>query len=441
MTSRFAVRKVLAVSGAIGLLALGPNACTSSDGDDDDGPDGTGTACDSDRDCRQFDLLCDPAASVCVECLTSNHCSDLEICSNGECVAITPCQSSRDCPTDEVCSESLSRCVECVQNADCAEGQVCADNACRAACASDKDCRQFDLLCATSAGYCVECTSDNHCPGGQRCSTGGTCVGSVSAPAGTGGRTASGEGGSAPAETGGAPASEGGAPGLGGDGAGGTPTATGGTEQGGTEQGGTEQGGSAPTGGKAATGGANHGGEDTGGRASTGGMSAAGGEGGAGAEQPFPPTAAACPILSSSSCLGCCTAVGVFALDRSDDSATELLVQSFDADGTGAVAEFQFTDFEQVGAIFFDLATTLDISSWNLRAEYSGGSIEVALSREEGGAGCVYEPAGATVGSSWTQVACWPEIWTAGPWDQIEVRLRSYDPGPGSLTVSGFEFL
>lgn len=431
MTSRFLVRKVLAVSAVGSLLALGPNACKSSDGDGDDGSlEGAGTECSSDRDCRKFDLLCDPDAQVCVECLTASHCADLEICSNNQCVAITPCESSRDCPEDQVCSESLYRCVECVQDADCAAGQVCADNACRAACASDKDCRQFDLLCATAAGYCVECLNDTHCPGGQRCSAGGACVGSVSSPTGTGGRSSSGQGGRAPTDTGGSPAVEAGAPGsFGGDGAGGTPPSA---------MGGSENGGSTPTGGRATTGGANAGGEATGGRP-TGGASNAGGEGGAGADPLFPPVEEGCPLLSSSTCPDCCSVIGVFALDSENDDATARLVQSFEADGTAATAQFEFTDFDQLGAIFFTLATPVDISSWNLQAEYSGGFIEVALARNDGTAGCVYEPLG-TVGSNWSQVACWPDLTSDGPWNQIEVRIRSYDAGAGSLTVTGFEF-
>lgn len=431
MKSSLLFRKILAISAFGGLFALGPNGCKSSDSDDS-GTKGAGTACSSDKDCREFDLLCDTAARACVECLTSNHCSDLEICSNGECVEITPCTSSRDCPDDQVCSESLYRCVDCVQDADCADGEVCAGEVCRAACASDKDCRKFDLLCATAAGYCVECTSDTHCSSGQRCSAAGTCVGGTSAPAGTGGRPATGEGGSSPTDTGGAPAVEAGAPGAnGGDGAGGSPpSATGGAESGGNG-----------TGGKAASGGANTAGGDgtggaTGGRAtSTGGAS-----GGAGGDEPFPPVADSCVLLSSPTCLGCCEAVGVFALDRADDDATELLVTSFDATTIAAAANFEFTDFEQVGAIYFDLATTLDISSWYLRGAYSGGSIEVALSRGDGAAGCVYEPVGA-VGGDWIRTGCWPDITTEGPWDQIEIRLRSYDAGAGSLTVNAFEFL
>lgn len=438
MTSRAQVRKALAIFAVGGLFALGPNGCKSSDSDEPGTP-GAGTDCSSDKDCREFDLLCDPGARVCVECLNSNHCSDLEICVSGECVAITPCTSSRDCPSHQVCSESLSRCVDCVQDADCADGEVCAGELCRAACASDKDCRQFDLLCATASGYCVECTSDTHCPGSQRCSPDGTCVGGTSEPPGTGGRAAEPAQGGAPGVTGGAPAVEAGAPATqGGDtGAGGAPSSSGGSEnEGGSDPSGGSSGGSAPTGGLASSGGAN---AETGGRAPTGGATGEAGSGGSpSTDELFPPVAEACELLLSASCLGCCDEVGVFALDREDEDATALLVDAFQADSTEASATFTFTDFEQVGAIFFKLPTELAITDWNLWASYSGGSVEIALTRSSGTAGCVYEPVGA-VGTNWTQVGCWPEISTPGPWDQIEVRLRSYDPGVGSLVVTGFE--
>jgi Cys-rich repeat protein len=439
MTSRLLVRKIGVLSAVGALFSLGPNGCKNSDSDDP-GTRGVGSECSGDKDCREFDLLCDTFARACVECLTSSHCSDLEICTNGECVEITPCASSRDCPDDQVCSEALYRCVDCVQDADCADGEVCAGEVCRAACASDKDCREFDLLCATAAGYCVECTSDTHCSDGQRCSAAGSCVGGTSVPSGTGGRPSSGQGGSSPTATGGAPAVDAGAPGAnGGDGAGGEPPAT----TGGTENGGSENGGKTATGGKAATGGANSAGGDgtggaSGGRAASTGGTSDGGSGGAGSEEPFPPIEAACARLSSPTCLGCCRSVGVFALDRANESATELLVSAFEATDTAVAATFNFTDFEQVGAIYFALDTAIAITDWNLSASISGGSVEVALSRDGGAAGCVYEAVGS-IGTNWAQTGCWPELSTVGPWDQIEVRVRSYDPGPGSLVLNYFE--
>ncbi len=440
MESRLLGRKIWALSAVGALFSLGPNGCKSSDSDDS-GTRGVGSECSSDKDCREFDLLCDTAARACVECLTSSHCRDLEICTNGECVEITPCESSRDCPEDQVCSEALYRCVDCVRDADCADGEVCAGEVCRAACASDKDCREFDLLCATAAGYCVECTSDTHCSDGQRCSAAGTCIGGASAPSGTGGRPRNPRKAAhqpSPAElpawmpapqrpvavttarpapraaraaaprTAAAKAAEA------------TPVAA------------------RPRAGAPATAAV--------GRAARPEAElprAAPQEKRVAAALPAPPTssppvAETCAILLSPSCLGCCNEVGVFALDREDEDATALIVNSFDGDATQAQADFTFTDLEQVGAIYFALPTELTITDWNLWATYSGGSLEVALSRSKGAAGCIYEPIGA-VGTNWTQTGCWPEVSTLGPWDQIEVRVRSYDSGPGSLVVGGFE--
>jgi hypothetical protein len=183
MTTMRTTRKILMSLGLLAGAALGPNACKSSS--DDDPPATEGLSCASDKDCRAQDLLCDTSRRVCVECLANDHCGDSQICVNTACADITPCTSSRDCPTDQVCSDLLRRCVDCVADVDCADGEVCAGEQCRAACDSDKDCQEFDLLCAAELGYCVDCSDHGDCGADQYCSAVGTCVRDVCEPAAT----------------------------------------------------------------------------------------------------------------------------------------------------------------------------------------------------------------------------------------------------------------
>ncbi|HWA78256.1 MAG TPA: glycoside hydrolase family 5 protein [Polyangiaceae bacterium] len=171
----------------------------------------------------------------------------------------------------------------------------------------------------------------------------------------------------------------------------------------------------------------------TGGTSSTG----TGGTGGAGA---FPPNPAGCALVSS--CTSCCSTSGVFALDAASDDATSLLVRSFSASATGASASFQFTTAEQIGAIFFKLASPQDIGFLGLSMGGSGGFFEVALVEGAGANGCIYDVIGGELDS--IPSACWGD--GAGPAvglpaDQIEVRVRSTKAGAGSVSVTDLQFL
>jgi hypothetical protein len=208
------------------------------------------------------------------------------------------------------------------------------------------------------------------------------------------------------------------------------PNGTGGSGSGGASgTGGTGAG----TGGKVSTGGSPSGGAGTGG-SSTGGS----GTGGSAPVDPFPPNPEACVFLSS--CPECCETVGVYALDTLDDDATAELVTGFSLEAGYVEATFSFTSGEQVGGIFFRLGAMEDIGSIGIDVSGAGGSFELALVRNGGADGCMYDIIGNSLSSP---PVCWGL--GAGPYpgypvDQIEVRLRANFSGAGTLRVNDISY-
>lgn len=174
----------LATGGGAGSTSTGGTTST----------DGFGEACTSDKQCKEFGLLCD-ATLGCVECVAVTDCptpSEGEpACTAGRCGAIIPCDNSLDCPDDLVCDAAAGHCVECTGNADCTggavcvqgscitpectdaddcdAGQVCVNNACETVttCESTADCT--NQVCDTDAGQCVECLAPSDCDAGETC--------------------------------------------------------------------------------------------------------------------------------------------------------------------------------------------------------------------------------------------------------------------------------
>jgi hypothetical protein len=179
----------------------------------------------------------------------------------------------------------------------------------------------------------------------------------------------------------------------------------------------------------------------TGGTSGTGGSgnTGTGGSGGSSGGGAFPPNPAGCALITS--CSGCCSTMGVFALDAASSDATAQLVRSFSASSSSASASFQFTTADQIGALFFKLATPQDIGFLGLTLGGSGGSFEVALVQGNGKNGCIYDVLGEELDS--IPSACWgvgagPAVGL--PADQVEVRVRSFTSGAASLSVSNLEF-
>jgi hypothetical protein len=164
--------------------------------------------------------------------------------------------------------------------------------------------------------------------------------------------------------------------------------------------------------------------------------SGTGGTGGTGSVEAFPPDPAGCALITT--CPTCCQTAGVYALDAFANDATAQYVTGFTVTEAGALAEFDFASYDEVGAIFFRFATAQNIASLGVAGIGTGGSLEVALVRAQGKDGCIYPIIGGSL--SPTPDTCWGL--GAGPYallpaDQIEVRVRSLQPGRAALNVTG----
>ena len=182
------------------------------------------STCQSDKECKNFGLVCDPLTKKCVTCLSdaecaaSQHCvgltcqgyttcsnslgckaakgpdgKDQPICDQGlgecsaclsaadcpashdckakQCVPFKTCQNSTECGKDEVCNKSNNRCVQCLGDNDCGANQLCEEGKCNpfVPCSSDKQCTPLGLLCDASKGKCAQCLQNVDCPDIYNC--------------------------------------------------------------------------------------------------------------------------------------------------------------------------------------------------------------------------------------------------------------------------------
>lgn len=176
-----------------------------------------------------------------------------------------------------------------------------------------------------------------------------------------------------------------------------------------------------------------------GGSIGTAGKGSGGSGGGSGTVEMFPPDPAGCALVAT--CPSCCQTTGVYALDAFANDATAKYVTSFTVSEASALAEFDFTSYDQIGAIFFRFATAQNIGSLGVAGVGTGGSLEVALVRAQGKDGCIYPIVGGAL--SPTPDTCWGL--GAGPYallpaDQIEVRVRALQPGRAALSVTGISY-
>ena len=136
---------------------------------------GATVTCETSLECP-VDQVCDPATASCVQCLTANDCADAEICVANACTPQTGCQEPPDCPSGQVCDLASGACVECVNGSDCASGS-CMNNTCVTPpeCSGEEDCSATDQHCNVQTGECVECLEKEHCGSAEYCS-GFECV-------------------------------------------------------------------------------------------------------------------------------------------------------------------------------------------------------------------------------------------------------------------------
>jgi hypothetical protein len=130
--------------------------------------EGFGEACSSDKQCKEFDLLCDDVLG-CVECLADGDCTGDLTCVQGRCGSVETCDNSLDCSGSLVCDTDAQKCVECVDAGDCDEGKACVSSACVEAttCTTSGECD--GQVCDPDKAVCVECVTTEDCSGGEAC--------------------------------------------------------------------------------------------------------------------------------------------------------------------------------------------------------------------------------------------------------------------------------
>lgn len=182
----------------LGLLCnkeLGKCAACNLDADCGEGVNcvagicGGSAGCTANADCASAATgpVCDVTRGRCVACDTAADCAkpDSSLCTNQQCVPVTPCTNSLGCtaPTP-VCDTSTApgHCVACTTSEDCVAsgtGLTCANSQCVPSCTSSDTCTG-GLLCNTSGstGFCAECAADADCAASEFCSN-GTCTADV----------------------------------------------------------------------------------------------------------------------------------------------------------------------------------------------------------------------------------------------------------------------
>ena len=87
--------------------------------------------CKSSKDCPGS-LVCAEGISECVACVGDEDCPDGEVCgADHECHAPLSCDSDKDCKSqDMICDKNAGLCVECLKNVHCADDMYCDEGYC-----------------------------------------------------------------------------------------------------------------------------------------------------------------------------------------------------------------------------------------------------------------------------------------------------------------------
>lgn len=111
-------------------------------------------ACASSDPCSGEFRACDLSVGLCVQCVTTDDCSDSERCVAQQCEFF--CRVDEHCPQPLYCEFLDGTCfeAECVQDSECQGGFRCDD-----------------LRCVPIGGSSIECVGDADCRGGFRCAS------------------------------------------------------------------------------------------------------------------------------------------------------------------------------------------------------------------------------------------------------------------------------
>lgn len=177
------------VSGALEDDSAGSDAGGTSDDADgkevgpsttdvaDDSKDSSSPAeCQSDKQCVEFDQVCNTVAHLCVECLSDADCDSPAGCKGFQCWSPPdPCSSSKECGTGLVCHKEFGFCVECGDNADCGTGTECFETVCIDPKLAGKQCTPGATKCASNSTLAV-CKADGSAFETSPCKANEVCI-------------------------------------------------------------------------------------------------------------------------------------------------------------------------------------------------------------------------------------------------------------------------
>jgi hypothetical protein len=149
---------------------------------------------------------------------------------------------------------------------------------------------------------------------------------------------------------------------------------------------------------------------------------------------------AACGIVSCPAGFSpCCAGFGTFGLTAFTYVAHPAVLRGLTAASGQVAADFMFTEAYEVGAIQFLLSSEVPIRSVNVRFTYTGDVYpDFSMEREAGVHGAAYNINSITGEADLAlPERCFPDTRTcATTFNQIDIRLRPYGPGPARLVVT-----
>lgn len=145
---------------------------------------GCGKTCESDKDCLQNKRVCQPFTGRCWECLGDSDCAKGSRCRRYRCHADIPCQSSKQCPANQICDAQEGLCTQCSTANDCQVRELCHQGMCvplPPSCESEKDCKPHNLVCDITTKRCFDCLGDHDCKDHHHCKD-KLCVADICTP-------------------------------------------------------------------------------------------------------------------------------------------------------------------------------------------------------------------------------------------------------------------
>jgi hypothetical protein len=142
-----------------------------------------------------------------------------------------------------------------------------------------------------------------------------------------------------------------------------------------------------------------------------------------------------CPAMSSP----CCSGFGTFGLAAFTFLPKPAILRGLTSRPSEVVADFMFTETGEVGAIQLQLGGEIPIRAVNVQFTYTGDVYpDFSMERNGGDEGAAYDIDSRTGDVNlFAPLRCFPDQMTcATTFNQVDLRLRPYGPGPARLTIT-----